>query len=185
MSRDRHYFLTAVTGVMLLFSLTPLIMVSVFSINESRFYAFPITGLTLEWYGDLLDDERIWSSLTSSLLIAVGVTVLSTCMGTAFAFVVVCGVGRLWRWASAIGFIPLAVPVLVLAAALQVAFVELGLPLGYGTVIIGHTIFATPFVVLMVVAQLYRYDRRLMQRRDLGAGPVDIPPRYFADPHAI
>lgn len=159
---------------MLVFSLTPLVMVSVFSLNGSRYYAFPITSLTLQWYEDLLGDERIWSSLTSSLLIACGVTLIATCMGTAFAFVVVRGVGRVWRWTSAIGFIPLAVPVLVLAAALQVAFVELGLPLGYGTVIIGHTIFATPFVVLMVVAQFYRYDRRLdTAARDLGAGPIE------------
>ena len=174
MRSERHYFLASATGVMLLFSLTPLVMVSVFSVNASRFYAFPITGLTLNWYTDLFKDERIWSALLSSLLIAIGVTVLSTCMGTAFAFVVVRGVGRRWRWASAAGFVPLAVPVLVLAAALQVAFVELGLPLGYGTVIVGHTIYATPFVVLMVVAQLYRYDRNLdAAARDLGAGPID------------
>ncbi|MFN4140494.1 ABC transporter permease [Aestuariivirga sp.] len=174
MASERHAFLTLATAAMLIFSLTPLILISIFSINESRFYAFPITGLTLQWYRDLLADERIWSSLLSSLLIAAGVSVISTCMGTAFAFVVVRSAGRYWRTISAIGFIPLAVPVLVLAAALQVAFVELGLPLGYGTVIIGHTIFATPFVVLMVVAQLYRYDQRLdAAARDLGASPIE------------
>jgi ABC-type spermidine/putrescine transport system permease subunit II len=170
MANERHFFLVAMTLAMLVFSLTPLAMVAVFSVNQSRYYAFPITGFTLQWYRDLLSDERIWSSLASSIVIAAAVTVLATCIGTAFAFVVVRGTGRLWRWISAIGFIPLAVPVLVLAAALQVAFVELGLPLGYGTVIIGHTIFATPFVVLMVVAQLYRYDRNLdAAARDLGA----------------
>ena len=174
MANERHSFLVAMTLAMLVFSLTPLVMVSVFSINQSRFYAFPITGFTLQWYRDLLGDDRIWTSLGSSVLIAAAVTVLSTCLGTAFAFVVVRGTGRFWRWISAIGFIPLAVPVLVLAAALQVAFVELGLPLGYGTVIIGHTIFATPFLVLMVVAQLYRYDRKLdAAARDLGADAVE------------
>jgi ABC-type spermidine/putrescine transport system permease subunit II len=106
-------------------------------------------------------------------LIAVSVTIISTIIGTAFAFVVVRGVGPLWRWASIAGFTPLVVPVLVLAAALQVAFVELGLPLGYGTVIVGHTIYTTPFVVLMVVAQLYRYDRSLdAAARDLGASAI-------------
>lgn len=174
MRSEGHVFLRLMTAAMLVFSLTPLVLVSVFSVNASRFYAFPITGVTLQWYRDLLADDRIWSSLLSSVLIALGVAAISTCMGTAFAFVVVRGSGRFWRTASTLGFIPLAVPVLVLAAALQVAFVELGLPLGYGTVIIGHTIFATPFVVLMVVAQLFRYDRRLdAAARDLGASAVE------------
>jgi ABC-type spermidine/putrescine transport system permease subunit II len=173
MRRDRHILLVAATSFLLLFSLGPLLMVTVFSVNTSPFYAFPIKGLTLKWYVDLLTDERIWQALGSSLMIAAAVTVLSTLMGTAFAFVVVRTGGRMWRSVSVSGFLPLVVPVLVLAAALQVAFVELGLPLGYGTVVVGHTIYATPFVVLMVVAQLYRYDRKLdAAARDLGAGLV-------------
>ena len=69
------------------------------------------------------------------------------------------------------GFLPLVVPVLVVAAGLQVAFVQLDLPLGYVTVIFGHTMYATPFVTLMVMAQLFRYDQTLdAAARDLGAG---------------
>lgn len=173
MHSERHYLLAIATGIVLLFSLTPLLMVTIFSFNVSKYYAFPITGLTLDWYAALFEDERIWSALLSSLMIAIGVTILSTVMGTAFAFVVVRGVGRLWRSASVAGFMPLVVPVLVLAAALQVAFVELGLPLGYATVVVGHTIYVTPFVVLMVVAQLYRYDWTLdAAARDLGASAI-------------
>jgi ABC-type spermidine/putrescine transport system permease subunit II len=174
MHNERHILLTVVTSFMLVFSMAPLLMITVFSINASPFYAFPIKGVTFKWYSDLLSDDRIWEALGSSLMIAAGVTVISTVMGTTFAFVVVRAVGRLWRYISIGGFLPLVVPVLVLAAALQVAFVEIGLPLGYGTVVIGHTIYATPFVVLMVVAQLYRYDRKLdAAARDLGAGPVN------------
>jgi ABC-type spermidine/putrescine transport system permease subunit II len=74
---------------------------------------------------------------------------------------------------TVLGFLPLVVPVLVVAAGLQVAFVKLDLPLGYATVIFGHAIYATPFVTLMVVAQLFRYDSRLdAAARDLGAGPA-------------
>lgn len=173
MRKERHPLLVASTSFMLLFSLVPLVMVSVFSVNASPFYAFPIKGFTLKWYADLLSDDRIWQALGSSLMIATGVTVISTAMGTFFAFVVVRAVGRLWRYVSIGGFLPLVVPVLVLATALQVAFIDLGLPLGYVTVVVGHTIYATPFVVLMVVAQLYRYDRKLdAAARDLGASPI-------------
>lgn len=173
MTSERHPWLAAVTLALLVFTLAPLATVMVFSVNDSRFYAFPLRGFTLQWYRDLFADERILQAMTSSLGIAAAVTVVATVLGTAFAFVVVRGMGRLWRAASVTGFLPLVVPVLVLAAALQVAFVNLGLPLGYGTVVLGHTIYVTPFVVLMVVAQLFRYDRRLdAAARDLGAGPV-------------
>jgi ABC-type spermidine/putrescine transport system permease subunit II len=155
---------------MLAFSLGPLATIAVFSFNTSRFYAFPITGLTVDWYIKLFGDERIGPALWSSVGIALGVAVLATILGTSFAFVVVRATFRGHKIVKAVGFLPLVTPVLVLAAALQVGFVSLNLPLGYGTVILGHTIYTTPFVVLTVVAQLYRYDMRIdAAARDLGA----------------
>lgn len=161
---------TATIGVVA-FSLIPLLTIVLFSFNTSRFYAFPITGLTLKWYVDLFSDGRIWAALANSVAIALAVTLVATALGTAFAFAVVRGRFPGRTAAVGFGFLPIITPVLVLAAALQVAFVTLGLPLGYGTVILGHAIYATPFVALMVVSQLYRYDNRLdAAARDLGAG---------------
>jgi spermidine/putrescine transport system permease protein len=170
MSRGRHLGLALWTGVMLAFSLGPLVTIAIFSFNSSRFYAFPIKGLTLKWYVQLFSDERIGPALWSSIAIAGGVTILATLVGTSFAFVVVRARFRGQRIVKVVGFLPLVTPVLVLAAALQVGFVSLELPLGYGTVILGHTVYVTPFVVLTVVAQLYRYDIRIdAAARDLGA----------------
>lgn len=154
-------------------SLGPLVTVTVFSFNQSRYYSFPITGWTLKWYGDLFSDERILSALLISVAIGACVAVLATIVGTGFAF----GVARAWargrRAMTVIGFLPLFTPVLVLAVALQVGFLQVGLPLGYATVLLGHTIYATPFVALMVLTQLLRYDSRLdAAARDLGAGPL-------------
>jgi ABC-type spermidine/putrescine transport system permease subunit II len=111
-------------------------------------------------------------SLLVSVSIALAATVLATVLGTAFAFFVARTQSRYKLPAAAFGLLPLVFPTLVVAAGLQVAFVSLSLPLGYATVIIGHTIYATPFVTLMVLAQLTHYDRRLdAAARDLGAGP--------------
>ena len=154
-------------------SLGPLLMVSVFSFNQSRYYSFPITGWTLRWYGDLFSDERILSALLVSVAIAACVSVLATVVGTGFAFAVARAWPRGRRLATVLGFLPLFTPVLVLAVALQVGFLQVGLPLGFFTVLLGHTIFTTPFVVLVVLTQLMRYDSRLdAAARDLGAGPV-------------
>lgn len=157
----------------LMLSLGPLVMVTVFSFNRSRYYSFPITGWTLDWYRDLFSDERISSALLISIGIGACVAVLATIVGTGFAFAVT----RTWskgrRALTILGFMPLFTPVLVLAVALQVGFLQVGLPLGYATVLLGHTIYTTPFVVLMVLTQLMRYDSRLdAAARDLGAGPA-------------
>ncbi len=170
MNRGRHLGLALWAGIMLVFSLGPLVTIAVFSFNTSRFYAFPIKGLTLDWYVKLFADERIGPALWSSIAIAFGVTVLATALGTSFAFVVVRATFRGQRIVKVVGFLPLVTPVLVLAAGLQVGFVSLDLPLGYATVILGHTVYVTPFVALTVVAQLYRYDVRIdAAARDLGA----------------
>jgi ABC-type spermidine/putrescine transport system permease subunit II len=166
-----HPGLALATALMLVFALGPIVTIVTFSFNTSRFYSLPIQGLTLRWYLELLNDARIWSSLFTSVEIAAAVTILATTLGTAFAFFVVRARGRFRMLVTAIGFLPLIVPVLVVAAGLQVAFVKLDLPLGYVTVIFGHTIYATPFVTLMVIAQLFRYDPALdAAARDLGAG---------------
>lgn len=170
MIKDRYLLLKLWTALMLVFSLGPLITIAVFSFNQSRFYAFPITGWTLKWYGELFADERIWPALANSIGIALGTTAAATVLGTSFAFIVARARYRGERVVRVIGFLPLVTPVLVLAAGLQVGFVALHLPLGYATVILGHTVYTTPFVMLTVVAQLYRYDVRLdAAARDLGA----------------
>jgi len=171
MKQERHIWLKLWTVLALCFSLGPLLTIAFFSFNASKFYAFPIHELTLRWYGELFADERIGPALLDSVLIALATTVLAVLLGTGFAFVVVRGRGRILRMMRIVGFLPMVTPVLVLAAGLQVGFVALQLPLGYTTVILGHTIYTTPFVVLTVIAQLFRYDHTIDEAaRDLGAG---------------
>ena len=170
--RPKHILLKILSIFTILFTVLPVATILVFSFNSSRFYAFPIADFTSKWYVELFRDSRVAESLLVSVCIALIVTVLATVLGTAFAFFVARTQSRYKVPAAGIGLLPLIFPTLVMAAGLQVAFVSLSLPLGYATVVIGHTIYATPFVTLMVLAQLIRYDRRLdAAARDLGAGP--------------
>ncbi|RUY09601.1 MAG: ABC transporter permease [Mesorhizobium sp.] len=171
MIESRHLALSFVTLLVTSFVLLPIVAIVLFSFNTARFYSLPIEGLTLSWYLDLFADARVKESLLVSIGVALAVTIISTIVGTFFAFFVARAYGRFKNIIAITGFLPLVVPPLVVAAGLQVAFVAFGLSLGYATVISGHVIYTTPFVTLMVLSQLIRYDRRLdAAARDLGAG---------------
>jgi ABC-type spermidine/putrescine transport system permease subunit II len=67
------------------------------------------------------------------------------------------------------------IPGLLIGFALLVFFSSvIRLPLSLGTVIIGHVVMTTPFVVLVVASRLAGFDRKLeWAAADLGANPIE------------
>jgi spermidine/putrescine transport system permease protein len=67
--------------------------------------------------------------------------------------------------------LPVLLPPLVVAIAIVVLFVRgLGVGLGLPVVILGHVLVAQPFVILIVMARLARFDTAALDAaRDLGA----------------
>ena len=60
-----------------------------------------------------------------------------------------------------------------LALALAITFVAFGLPKSYFTLLIGHMVICTPFVVLSVMPKLKQMDNSLYEAAlDLGASPA-------------
>jgi ABC-type spermidine/putrescine transport system permease subunit II len=68
---------------------------------------------------------------------------------------------------------PIMIPGVLLGIGLLLTFRRvLGTELSLATVIAGHLVFTTPFVLLIVSARLQGFDRRLeWAAADLGAGP--------------
>ena len=67
--------------------------------------------------------------------------------------------------------LPVLLPPLVIAIAIVVLFVRgLGVGLGIPVVILGHVLVTQPFVILVVMARLARFDQSAVDAaRDLGA----------------
>ena len=57
-----------------------------FSFNANQYGTFPITGWTPSWYGQVFDDYQIQDALTTTLQVALEVTLIATIVGTAAAF---------------------------------------------------------------------------------------------------
>ena len=67
--------------------------------------------------------------------------------------------------------LPIMLPGLLIGVALLILFTDvLAIPLSISTVVIGQSVFVTPFVVLLVAAQLQGFDQDLERAAsDLGA----------------
>ena len=154
------------------FMLSPLLLVIVFSFGTNELATLPLGGLTTKWYADLFANPNFLTALRNSLIVTVTVGLISTITGVlaALAF-------ARWRPGAAEGAImllslPVMMPPLVLALALATSFSSMKFQLGLHTVIPSHVIFTQPFVILVVYAQLSSFNFAIIDSaRDLGATP--------------
>lgn len=162
--------LSIVAGATLVFLYLPIVFLVLFSFEQADTPGFPITGLTLHWYEKMLTDSAIHSALFNSVLVAVIVAILATTIGTMAAFPLVRGGIRFAGAARILFTLPIMIPGVLIGLGLLVFITLLGIKLGLHTVIAGHLVFTTPFVVLIVAARLQGFDRRLeWAAADLGA----------------
>ncbi len=156
-----------------LFFYAPIILLVVFSFNDSRSTAL-WNGFTLRWYGEMINDEQVILALWNSLFVAVVSTAVSTVLGTlaAMAMERFTFYGKLAM--DALLYLPIIIPDIAMAIMLLIFFnlsgigfepwrVELfGIRLAVPySVIIGHVAFNISFVAVVVRARLAQMDRTL------------------------
>lgn len=150
----------------------PIAVMMAFSFNNQR-YNYYWNGFTTQWYGKLLSNSALLSSLWYSLIIAVLSTVISVAIGTIGAL----GLKKYeFRGKKAINnmlYIPIIVPEIVMAVALLVIFMKIGLSLGLGSILIGHCTFCIPYAVVTIKGRISGDSNTLEEASmDLGANRV-------------
>lgn len=170
-ARQTRWALEAWAAVILVFLYLPIAFLILFSFEESATPGLPITGLTLHWYQAMLSDSAIQTAVLNSVIVAAVVAVLATVIGTMAAFPLVRR-GIVYPDTARLLFtMPIMIPGVLLGIGLLITFRRVAdLDLSLMTVIAGHLVFTTPFVVLIVAARLQGFDRRLeWAAADLGA----------------
>ena len=66
----------------LVFVYTPIVVIALYAFNESRIQAWPIDGLTLEWFDRALHNPGVRDALWLSVKAAPGATLLALVLGT-------------------------------------------------------------------------------------------------------
>lgn len=161
-------------ALVLVFTFLPIAILVLFSFNANRFGTFPITGTTLRWYRDVFANTQIQQALLTTLKVSAQVTVLAVVVGTAAAFPLSRSRLRAASWLRLGYILPLMIPGLIIGVSLLVLFTQVfGIRLSPTTAMIGQTVYTTPFVVLIVAAQLDSLDPALDRAAgDLGASPL-------------
>ncbi|GIK76571.1 MAG: spermidine/putrescine ABC transporter [Actinomycetes bacterium] len=148
----------------------PVLMLALFSFNDSSIISLPWEGFTTKWYEEAWSNGQARDAVVNSLIVATIVMVLSVVLGTLAAW----GLTRL-RFRGR-GFIAglngavLVVPWLIIGVAGLIFFSEIGVSLSLETITLMHLVVTFPLVVAIVSAGLVRFQRSLEEAAiDLGA----------------
>lgn len=151
------------------FLYSPILILILFSFNNSR-YTVAWQGFSFQWYGQLFHNSELWGKCLNSLIIGLVSTFLATVLGTSAALLM-----ERYRFPgrslyTAMLYLPIIVPDIILAISLSLFYGLIHLPRGFVTIIVGHVVLTIPFVTIVVRARLRGFDRRLEEAAaDLGA----------------
>lgn len=147
----------------------PIIVLTVYSFNNAQ-YSLVWHGFTWDWYVELFNDSDLWISALHSLILGLAAATLATGIGMLAAV-------SLYRYRFAgrsllygLIFILILSPEIVTGAALIILFSLLQVELGFFTLLLSHTSFCIPFVIVTTYGRLVSFDKNIFEAaKDLGA----------------
>lgn len=159
----------------------PILTLVLFSFNSTESTA-NLTGFSIKWYIKLFSDETAFIALKNTLILAVCSAILSTVIGTAAAE----GIYRMRsKWlktaVNSVTNIPMMNPDIVTGVSFMLFFAALvGLlniedydSIGFAAMLIAHTTFCLPYVILSVLPRINELGESLTEAAlDLGCTPV-------------
>lgn len=147
----------------------PVLLLPILAFNDSAVVSFPIKGITTKWFAQLWDTPALHEAVLNSLFVGLSSAVIATTLG-------ICAARASARFEfpakkGIMGFImlPLVLPEIIVAVALLVMLVQLGLELSLWTVVLGHVLLCTPFSIAILNSAFLNLDRSLEEASlDLG-----------------
>ncbi len=158
----------------------PILTLMLFSFNNAESTA-NFTGFSLQWYIKLFSDENAFIALRNTLILAVSSALLSTIIGTAAAE----GIYRMRsKWLknaiNSVTNVPMMNPDIVTGVSFMLFFAAVvGLlsiedydSIGFMAMLIAHTTFCLPYVILSVLPRINELGDSLTEAAlDLGCTP--------------
>ena len=174
-SRSTRIVLYIYGILVIVFLYVPLLSVGFASVSKARYLSFPIKRYSTKWYGEALESSTVRDLLSTSLSVAVLVTVISVVI----AFFGALAFARYqWRYRTIFQkliLLPIFFPQTVLGLALLMWFNSLGIIPNWKTAVVAHLVWIAPIATLIVAIRAYSFDPALEEAaRDMGAGTWTI-----------
>ncbi len=159
----------------------PILILIFFSFNSNESTG-AFGGFSLKWYEQLMEDEIAKEALINSLIIAVSSSVIATAIGTFAAM----GISKIKKRfikdsVMTVTNIPMVNPEIVTAVSMAFLFMGALATFGFSggddtldmiSLLIAHTTFGLPYVILSVLPKIRQMDRSQTEAAlDLGCRP--------------
>lgn len=156
-----------------LFMYAPIVVLMVYSFNDSQSSAAVWRGFTFDWYIKMVGDSQMMKALQTTLVIAVSAAVISTIIGTLAAI----GIHNMHKTMKNvfmnITYLPILSSEIVTGISLLMLFVFLRVPLGRYSLLLSHVTFCIPYVIISVLPKLTQLNKNMYEAAlDLGATPL-------------
>jgi spermidine/putrescine transport system permease protein len=176
LSRSGAWLLRGFFALVVVFLYAPIVILLIFSFNNSSIPAFPLSGFTLHWYYQFLTNPDLQGALENSAIIAALSSVGAVALGILASIALVRHRFRGQGPVSAFLLSPLVIPYLVFGISLLLLFQAVGFPHPIGhweplmRVVIGHIVISLPYTILVLMPRLLQIDVSLEEAAcDLGA----------------
>lgn len=179
-SAKTSWFGRSFLGLGFVFLYLPILLLVVFSFNESRLSS-SWTGFSFKWYEALMNDDSMLKAAWVSLKIAFTSASAAVVLGTLAALVMTRF--RVFRGKTLFGALitaPLVMPEVVTGLSLLLMFVTIFAPFGVSpkgmlSIWIAHVTFTMAFVTVIISSRLAELDKSLEEAAmDLGANRLKI-----------
>ncbi|MYM56380.1 ABC transporter permease [Thalassovita mangrovi] len=162
--------LHAYVGAYIVFLYVPVALIPLFSFNDAIQAAFPLKGVTLEWYRTLVATPAIGQALRNSLIIAAAAATITTICATTIAYLDVFPRPVLSRLVSGLARLPILIPGVIVGIALLILVNLAGLGPSRPAIVLGHVLVCLPASVTVIRARFAAIPRSLAEAAaDLGA----------------
>jgi len=170
LSRTGAWVLRALFALVVVFLYAPIVILLVFSFNNSSVPAFPLSGFTLQWYREFLGNTDLRGALETSAIVAALSSAAAVVLGILAAIALVRREFKAKGPVSALLLSPLVIPYVVFGISLLLLFHTVGIPRSILTVVIGHVVISLPYTILVLMPRLQQIDVSLEEAAyDLGA----------------
>ncbi|SIT00576.1 spermidine/putrescine transport system permease protein [Roseivivax lentus] len=157
------------------FILLPVVVLVVFSFQDSRLPVPPFEGPTLKWYAEILADRALMEALVNSLIVAF----VSALVALVLGFLAASGLARVYLPGTAamraLLIAPMTVSYLIIALGLLQMFNTLGVRPSLWVTGIGHVVINLPLCFAILYAAIGEHQKNALKAaRDLGASEVQV-----------